>query len=264
MLSGNDLTAKVGSKVLIDNVDFVVNPREVVVVVGPNGAGKSSLLKALCGDIPLTNGFVSINQRNLTDYTIAELATLRAVLTQSYELDFPFTVNEVVDMAHFSHQAQQSPLALKQFSDEAMQALGITHLAQQCFTRLSGGEKQRAQLARVLCQLQPSLAKNKNAYLLIDEPTSSLDLYHQYEVMTLAKKVAKQGAGVVAVIHDLSLAASFADRIYMMNQGAVVAKGTPEQVLTQARMNEIYNVDAKLLTNLKDVLPHIVLADHTC
>ncbi|CAM3832450.1 MULTISPECIES: heme ABC transporter ATP-binding protein [Pseudoalteromonas] len=259
MLTGNQLSATVGQKVLLDNVDFVVKPYEVVVIIGPNGAGKSSLLKALCGDIPLSHGTVSINQRALAEYTITELATLRAVLTQNYELDFPFTVNEVVDMAHFAHQEQQSSLALKRFSHNAMQALGISHLAQQCFTRLSGGEKQRTQLARVLCQLQPSLVNQQSAYLLIDEPTSSLDLYHQYEVMNQARLVAEQGAGVVAVVHDLSLAASFADRIYMLNEGRVVAAGSPQQVLTQARLNEVYKIDAKLQTNLDNVLPHIII-----
>lgn len=259
MLSGHNLTAQVGKKLLLDDVNFTVNPYEVVVIIGPNGAGKSSLLKALCGDIPLTTGSVSINQQNLTDYSLSELATLRAVLTQSYELDFPFTVNEVVDMAHVAHQQQFSSLALKRFSSNAMQALGVSHLAQQCFTRLSGGEKQRAQLARVLCQLQPSLANKKNAYLLIDEPTSSLDLYHQYEVMAQAKAIAQQGAGVVAVVHDLSLAASFADRLYMLDKGRVVACGSPKQVLTQARLKKVYNIDATLQIDTDNALPHILI-----
>jgi len=264
MLLGTNLTAKIGCKTLLDNVDFMVKPHEVVVIIGPNGAGKSSLLKALCGDIALTDGAVSINQQNLNDYSIAELAQLRAVLTQNYELDFPFTVNEVVDMAHVVHQEQFSNGALKRFSKSAMQALGVSHLAQQCFTQLSGGEKQRAQLARVLCQLQPSLAKKRTCYLLIDEPTSSLDLYHQYEVMTQARAIAKQGAGVVAVVHDLSLAASFADRLYMMNKGSVVASGSPKDVLTQARLSEVYKINAQLQVGLSDVLPHILISKEAC
>lgn len=259
MLLGHNLTAKAGKKILLDKVNFAVNPYEVVVIIGPNGAGKSSLLKALCGDIPLSTGTVSINQQDLASYSITELATLRAVLTQNYELDFPFTVNEVVDMAHVVHQEQFSSVALKRYSSNAMQALGVTHLAQQCFTRLSGGEKQRVQLARVLCQLQPSLANEKSAYLLIDEPTSSLDLYHQYEVMNQARAIAKQGAGVVAVVHDLSLAASFADRLYMLDNGGIVACGSPKQVLTQARLKKVYNINARLQVNIDDVLPHILI-----
>ncbi|MCQ8878870.1 heme ABC transporter ATP-binding protein [Pseudoalteromonas shioyasakiensis] len=259
MLLANNLTAKIGNKTLLDNVDFIANSYEVVVIIGPNGAGKSSLLKALCGDIELSAGTVTINQQNLADYSIAELAQLRAVLTQNYDLDFPFTVNEVVDMAHVAHQEQFSSTALKRFSKNAMQALGVTHLAQQCFTQLSGGEKQRAQLARVLFQLQPSLAKKRTGYLLIDEPTSSLDLYHQYEVMTQARTIAKQGAGVIAVVHDLSLAASFADRLYMMEQGKVVVCGTPEQVLTQTRLGQVYKINAKLQADLDGVLPHILI-----
>ncbi|MBG9995584.1 heme ABC transporter ATP-binding protein [Pseudoalteromonas sp. NZS127_1] len=263
MLIGNQLSVKIKHKTLLDNIDFYVKPNEIVVIIGPNGAGKSSLMKALSGDLPLSGGTVNINQRELNEYSLLELAKLRAVLTQSYELDFPFTVNEVVDMAHFSHQEQCTQATLKQFSNDAMKAVGITHLAQQCFTQLSGGEKQRTQLARVLCQLQPSLTQQKNAYLLIDEPTASLDLYHQYEVMNQAVTTAKQGAGVVAVLHDLSLAASFADRIYMLDKGKVVAHGSPEEVLTQRHLSNVYNINAKLQTDIEDVLPHIMVAEKT-
>ena len=114
MLIGNQLSVKIKHKTLLDNIDFYVKPHEIVVIIGPNGAGKSSLMKALSGDLPLSDGTVNINQRELNEYSLLELAKLRAVLTQSYELDFPFTVNEVVDMAHFSHQEQCTQATSKQ------------------------------------------------------------------------------------------------------------------------------------------------------
>ncbi|WP_024613107.1 heme ABC transporter ATP-binding protein [Pseudoalteromonas sp. TB64] len=260
MLCANNISASVGSKCLLSNVDFYVKPKEVVVIIGPNGAGKSSLLKALCGDIKLAQGSITLNDQPLHTYSVESLAMCRAVLTQSYELDFPFTVNEVVDMAHFAHQTQFSQHALKAFSNQTMQALGITHLKNHTFTQLSGGEKQRVQLARVLCQIQPCLKANKPAYLLIDEPTSSLDIFHQYDVMAQAKSIALQGAGVIAVIHDLSLAASFADRIYMINNGVIEAAGSPEDVLTTKRLKHVYNINAKLNTSSPNMLPHIQIS----
>ncbi|TMO02553.1 heme ABC transporter ATP-binding protein [Pseudoalteromonas sp. S558] len=257
MLCANNISAQVGSKCLLNNVDFYVKPKEVIVIIGPNGAGKSSLLKALCGDIKLTQGSIVLDEQPLHTYTVEDLATRRAVLTQNYELDFPFTVNEVVDMSHFAHQMQYSRQTLKEFSNQAIEALGITHLKDHTFTQLSGGEKQRVQLARVLCQIQPTLKTNKPAYLLIDEPTSSLDIFHQYDVMAQAKNIAQQGAGVVAVIHDLSLAASFADRIYMINNGVIEATGLPEEVLTAERLKHVYNISAQLNNRVPNMLPHL-------
>jgi len=257
MLCANNVSAQIGQKKLLKHINFYVKPNELVVIIGPNGAGKSSLLKALCGDIKINNGDITLNDRLLSDYSIASLATLRAVLTQNYELDFPFSVAEVVDMAHFAHQADYSKQQLMHFSEQVMQALSVTHLKTHTFTQLSGGEKQRVQLARVLCQIQPSLVANKTPYLLIDEPTSSLDIFHQYDVMAQAKSIASQGAGVVAVIHDLSLAASFADRIYMLNNGEVAACGTPKEVLTPALLKRVYNISARLENNTTEVMPHI-------
>ncbi|WP_372811862.1 ATP-binding cassette domain-containing protein, partial [Pseudoalteromonas nigrifaciens] len=108
MLCANNVSAQIGQKKLLKHINFYVKPNELVVIIGPNGAGKSSLLKALCGDIKINNGDITLNDRLLSDYSIASLATLRAVLTQNYELDFPFSVAEVVDMAHFAHQADYS------------------------------------------------------------------------------------------------------------------------------------------------------------
>lgn len=259
MLSGEQLTVRVKNKYLLNAVDFHIKPHEFVVIVGPNGAGKSSLLKALSGDLILHSGYVRLNSRVIQSYTISELAQLRAVLTQNYEIDFPFRVKEVIEMAHFSHHDKISKTKLDSYTSEAMHLLGVNHLSKHYFTHLSGGEKQRAQLARVLCQIMPKLKLNKSVYMLIDEPTASLDLYHQYEVMRQAKKIAAQGAGVVAVVHDLSLAASFADRVYMLNQGEVVKSGTPEQVLNEKRLAEVYNINARLNSESEETLPHLLV-----
>jgi iron complex transport system ATP-binding protein len=264
MLSLHNATAQRGGNILLNKVNLTVAPGECVVIVGPNGAGKSSALKALSGDLTLQAGQVELNNANISQYSPLELAQLRAVLTQSYELAFPFSVTELVEMAGFCYQEQCSRQELKNYVTSAMNAVEVSHLANKCFTTLSGGEQQRVQLARVLAQLSPALepaviAQQGTPYLLIDEPTSSLDLYHQYHVMSLARAIAERGAGVVIVVHDLSLAASFADKLYVLKNGQVVASGKANEVLTRDILRQVYNVDANL-SLASGQLPHLVIA----
>ncbi len=266
MLSLQNATAQRGGNVLLNKVNLSVAAGECVVVVGPNGAGKSSALKALSGDLTLQAGEVILNDTNINQYTPVELARLRAVLTQSYELAFPFSVTEVVEMASFCYQEQCSKRQLDNYINLAINAVKVSHLADKCFTTLSGGEQQRVQLARVLAQLSPALqpaamAAQGTPYLLIDEPTSSLDLYHQYHVMSLARSIADRGAGVVIVVHDLSLAASFADKLYVLKHGEVIASGKANEVLTRDILKQVYNVDAQL-TFASGQLPHLVIAQN--
>ncbi|MDW7548926.1 heme ABC transporter ATP-binding protein [Pseudoalteromonas sp. McH1-7] len=254
MLIANKVSVQVGKKSLLSGIDFAIRPGEVAVVLGPNGAGKSTLLKALCGDITLSEGTITYHQQRLHDIDSLSLSHLRAVLTQQYDCEFPFSVQEIVDMAHYVHQESHTVDSLRRYSKKAMQILSVEHLAQRSFTRLSGGEKQRVQFARVLCQLLPSLDAKKPCYLMIDEPTASLDLYHQYQVMKLAQSIAKQGAGVIAVVHDLALAASFADTVYLLEKGKLVASGAPAHVLNKAQLRKTYGIEAQL-TQSETFLP---------
>ena len=264
MLSLHNATAQRGGNTLLSDVSLSVAAGECVVIVGPNGAGKSSALKALSGDLTLKSGQVYLNDTSIEQFTPLELAQRRAVLTQSYELAFPFSVTEVVEMASYCHQEQCSKQQLADYASRAIDEVEVKHLAKKCFTTLSGGEQQRVQLARVLAQLSPALepsviAKQGTPYLLIDEPTSSLDLYHQYHVMSLARAAADKGAGVMIVVHDLSLAASFADKLYVLKNGKLVNSGKANEVLISDILREVYNVDASL-TLASGQLPHLVIS----
>ena len=266
MLSLHNAYAQRGGNTLLNDVSLSVAAGECVVIVGPNGAGKSSALKALSGDLTLQSGAVHLNDTSIDPFTPLELAQRRAVLTQSYELAFPFSVTEVVEMASFCFQEQCSKQQLADYALKAIDEVEVNHLANKCFTTLSGGEQQRVQLARVLAQLSPALepsviAKQGTPYLLIDEPTSSLDLYHQYHVMSLARAAADRGAGVIIVVHDLSLAASFADKLYILKNGKLVTSGKARDVLTSDFLREVYNVDASL-TLASGQLPHLVISQH--
>ena len=261
MLKGTNISVQVGNKTLLSNASIKVKQNELAVVLGPNGAGKSTLLKTLSGDIAINKGAVSYQGKALEKHSSDNLAKVRAVLTQNYDCEFPFSVQEIVDMAHYVHQNDYSKSELAAFSQQAMATLHVEHLAKQAFPRLSGGEKQRVQFARVLCQLLPILERQKPCYLLIDEPTASLDLYHQYQVMHLAKEVAKMGAGVIAVVHDLALAASFANTAYLLENGKIVAYGNPKNVLNEPQLKNTYGISAHLAAS-DGFLPNLRVAAH--
>ena len=234
---------------ILSNIDLAVAPGEVVALVGPNGAGKSTLLAAISGDVPIDTGSIEIAGRALADYRHLELARERAVLTQDNQLSFPFTVSQVVAMGRSpwtrTDRFDEDEVAIAQ----AMLAMDIDHLADRRFTSLSGGEKARVSLARVLAQRTP--------IVMLDEPTAALDLRHQEDVMRAVRTLASAGTAVLVVVHDLSLAAAYADRVAIIAQGTLIAAGSPEQVLTAAQVSSVYGlpVEVSLASGRPVVVP---------
>lgn len=255
----NNVSLIKSDKRLLNNVDLTMNTGEVTILIGPNGAGKSTLLNVCAGDAVVTQGQVTINERPIAQYSASELATLRAVMTQSYEMGFTFTVEEVVAMGCFIHEQGLSRQEQQQIITAVMQFMGIELLAERDFMTLSGGEQQRTQLARVLAQLWHPYEQAEPRYLLLDEPTSSLDIYHQYHVLSLAKELSKRNIGVLAVVHDLSLAASFADTLVMLSQGCIVASGSPESVLDADKLAGVYNIQAQYFRQSPVMQPTVLL-----
>lgn len=261
MLMLDKVSFKIDNKTIASEMTIKVQPGEFVVLVGPNGAGKSTALKLLSGDFPPTSGSVYLHNQSLLDYTPKQLARLRAVMTQHYDMQFPFQAQEVITFANFAFDDVLNTAQQQAYVNQAIKLTNTDHLRDKIFTQLSGGEQQRVQLARVLTQITPALQseliKTVGApYLLIDEPTSSLDIYHQHHVMSIAQSCTKQGAGVVAVVHDLALAAAFADRIYVIGNGQIVAHGLPQQCLTSEVIEHVYAVNASLHTTIGS-LPHM-------
>jgi len=234
---------------ILSNIDLAVAPGEVVALVGPNGAGKSTLLAAISGDVPTDTGSIEIAGRALADYRHLELARERAVLTQDNQLSFPFTVSQVVAMGRSpwtrTDRFDEDEVAIAQ----AMLAMDIDHLADRRFTSLSGGEKARVSLARVLAQRTP--------IVMLDEPTAALDLRHQEDVMRAVRTLASAGTAVLVVVHDLSLAAAYADRVAIIARGTLIAAGSPEQVLTAAQVSSVYGlpVEVSLASGRPVVVP---------
>lgn len=240
-VAARDVTFAVDGAVLLDGVDLDVHAGEVLAVVGPNGAGKSTLFGVLAGDVAPESGTVLLDGRPVTGVRPRDLARQRAVLLQENAVTFPFTVEQVVRMGRTPWA--RSPAAEEDDSAvaAAMATTEVTALRERSVPSLSGGERARVALARVLAQ--------DTGILLLDEPTAALDLKHHEDVMRVIRRRAEAGVAVAVVLHDLNAALAHADRVTLLAGGRVSATGTPAEVLTAARIEEVYGQPV-------DVFPH--------
>ncbi|QNP73036.1 heme ABC transporter ATP-binding protein [Streptomyces roseirectus] len=220
-----------GPRRVLHGVTLPVHAGELLALVGPNGAGKSTLLAALAADLPAADGVVRVHGRPAQEWTTPELALRRAVLPQEAAVSFPFPVEDVVRMGRAPHDT--SPAEDEVIMRTAMAATEVTRFAGRPFAALSGGERARVALARVLAQRAP--------LLLLDEPTAALDLRHQELVLRICRERAAAGDAVVVVLHDLGLAAAYAHRVAVLREGRVAADGPPEEVFTDALLSEVYD-----------------------
>ena len=224
---------------LLSGIRMQLEPGTVTAVVGPNGAGKSSLLRVLSGDLPATRGEVHLNGRPLADWDPQTRARMLAVLPQQSTLDFPFTAREVVGLARIPHRTGAA--RDREIVQAALEAVDAGYLDKRYYTHMSGGEKQRVQLARVLAQIWEPESEGTRI-LLLDEPTSAFDLSHQQLTLDIVRRFAGDGVAVLAVLHDLNLAARCADRMLVLSCGVLAADGTPEQVLDEALVERVFGL----------------------
>lgn len=209
-------------------------------IVGPNGAGKSTLLKLLDRYLVPQKGAIYLNGQNLAEFTLPELAQKVALIPQTSHF-FPFTVEEVVTLGRtpFSSRFQAPTAKDRAIVQASIGATGIEHLAKRRVSDLSGGERQRVTISRAFAQ--------ETEILLLDEPTTHLDLEHQIRTCQLLQTKAKEGTLCVAVLHDLNLVANYCDYVFVLNHGRLVKEGTPTEVFTPALIEEIYHVTVPAL-----------------
>lgn len=230
-----------GRKKVLHPLSFHLRAGEFVAVCGPNGAGKTTLLKVLAGNLLPTTGNIMLNGVSLAHYSASALAANRAVMSQREECHFPFTATEMVE---FGMSALPRTACHSNIVDEVMNETGMSELAPRLFLSLSGGEAQRVQLSRALAQLWPKLRAKQPCVLMLDEPTASLDLRHQFETLKLCKKFSRQGAAVFCIVHDLNLAAHFADRLIVLCKGQLRANDKTESVLKNTQLlSDIWQCD---------------------
>lgn len=239
MIVAEHVTVRIGAAVLVDEVSLEVKAGELVTVVGPNGAGKSTLLAVLAGDRVPTSGLVRLSDQVLARQTGKQLAARRAVLPQRAGLAAAFTALEVVMLG----QAGGDREGRAERAAHRLAAVELGHLAHRSYPTLSGGEQQRVQLARVLEQL----GDDGGRALFLDEPTAALDPRHQHLVLALARRAARAGHAVVAVLHDLTLAARHADRVAVMHRGALAAYGPPAAALAPDLLHRVFAIEFDLV-----------------
>lgn len=209
---------------------------QLIAVIGPNGAGKSTLLKLISNELKPTVGQIMLQGTKLSEYSPLDLAKRRAYLAQKRNVQFPFTVFQIVLMGRFPHlqNAKESP-ADRNLAHQALNSVDSDHLADRIYTSLSGGESSRVDMARTLVQ--------EADLILLDEPTNHLDPRHQVEILALCKKLTQQGKTVITALHDLNLTTQYADHVIMLCQGEVFDSGPPEQVMTPEQLQQVYHID---------------------
>ncbi|RVW03721.1 heme ABC transporter ATP-binding protein [Rhodococcus spongiicola] len=231
-MRATDVRVERGGRAVLDRVSLAVHAGEVLALVGPNGAGKSTLLAALSGDQPVASGAVELDGHPLAHWSPGQMARRRAVLPQQHTVGFSFTARQVVRMGRSPWHRTSREADDDRRIDECLNMCDVRHLAGRPFSVLSGGERARVALARVLAQSTETV--------LLDEPTAALDLGHQEAVMRIVRDRAGEGAAVVVVLHDLGLAAAYADRICVLDGGRAVADGPPADVLTEELLSDVY------------------------
>lgn len=255
-LNVDGLHFTVQGKHLLKDIRLHLLQGELVVLLGCNGAGKSTLLKHIAGELGKDHiQIFGVPLKNQTDKT---LALKRAVLPQSTPMPFAYKVREVVMLGRIPHQKrqQESPLD-HQIVAKCLNKVGLAGCEERNCLTLSGGELQRVHLARVLAQLDSA---GNEKILLLDEPTSSLDLAHQHQTLKLARELSRTGVGVLAVLHDLNLAAQYADRLIVLKDGQVLAHGTPTEVLKPEILQDAFGHPVQVIEHPILACPLVISA----
>lgn len=254
MLIAENLTYTIKKYPILKGVNFVIRPGEMVALLGANGAGKSSLIKLLNAESQASEGEINLFGAALNSYSTVSLAKMRATMAQQQHMSADFAVHEVVMMGRYPHYSNKPHDCDREAVEQTMEMCGIKHLEDRSIMSLSGGERQRVHLARVLAQLWGQ----SSALLLLDEPISAMDIKFQHHTLALARTLADKGWMVVAVLHDINLAAQYADRLFMMKNGRKLMDGTPSEVLNSRNIYTIFGIDAEVVVNPKTLHTYIV------
>lgn len=248
MLRTQNISFGIGRKQILKNVSASFLPGEFNMILGPNGSGKSSFLKIFSGEIHTFDGTVLYDDKKINSFKKEELAKKRAVMSQSADLSFPLLVDEVVMMGrypHFTFNPNKKDITI---CNEVIERMNLVEFKERNYLTLSGGEKQRVQYARVLAQVWEKPADGYR-YLFLDEPLNSLDISYQHEFLEAAVELLKDHTVLIAVMHDINLAAHYADNLFFLKAGEIVGHGRPKDILTANIVEEVFNIKTKVIGN---------------
>lgn len=239
-LTVEQITTTIEQKKIIEDITMHVQSGQFVGIIGPNGSGKSTLLKTIYRVLRPHAGVVSINERDIYKLTHKEFARNAAVVAQEASVPFDFTVNEIVLMGRSPHKRFFESDTGEDTNNvrAALEKVGLVDYSDRRFSTLSGGEKQRVLIARALVQ--------ETSLLILDEPTNNLDIHHQLHILDIVRNLK---VSVLAVLHDLNLAASYCDVLYVVDDGKIVRNGTPEEVITKSMLKEVFKVKCTVTTH---------------
>lgn len=256
LLSTTNLTFELNGRILLQNISLNLPQGKMTVLIGPNGAGKSTLMRLLSGYLQPTQGDIYLQEKRISIFSATELAKKRAVMRQHSQLNFPFTVEDVIRMGGY-HRRQSE---VEQFLPTVIAASECTELKHKAYRQLSGGEQQRVQLARALLQLWDQDMRTK--LLFLDEPTSAFDLYHQQQCLRLLKKLCQEkGLTVCCILHDLNLAALYADQLLLLAENRLQAQGSPVQLINKKSIEQWYHAEVEIVPHKKSAMPQIQLLE---
>lgn len=260
MIEVKHIAVDKGRKNIIKDISCTIRPGKITVAIGKNGAGKSTLLEALTTSNELSAGAITWDQKPLARMSAKTLAQCRAVLSQSVKLSFPISVYDLVEMGCYVSEEALSNIKIRTLVQHALSEVEMLDFVNRSFNTLSGGEQKRVLFAKCIVQLNCGNWANINKYLFLDEPTASLDLQQKYKLLELIKRfVRRRNIGVFAVLHDINLAAQFADEIIVLQDGRLVEKGTPWEVLNPATLFKTLGVHALVQPHPIYNCPHITL-----
>ncbi|WP_208433892.1 heme ABC transporter ATP-binding protein [Bartonella taylorii] len=240
MIEATNICVQRGNKQILNHIALQAKSGDLTIIIGPNGSGKSTFVKALSGELPYS-GKITLNGYDVSQTKTSEMAKMRAVLPQSTMLVFPFLVHEVVELGLSVNQFAITKTELQNLTQKALEYVDLADYGNRYYHQLSGGEQARVQLARVLCQIWEPVYNGVSRWMILDEPIASLDIQHQLVVMDIAKNFARCGGGVLAVLHDLNLAAHYADKMILLKQGEIYCEGSASTVLTTQNLREVYH-----------------------
>ncbi|GAA5093772.1 heme ABC transporter ATP-binding protein [Bartonella acomydis] len=263
MIEATHICVQRSKKQILNHINIQAKSSALTIIIGPNGSGKSTFIKALSGEIPYC-GKITLNGYDVSQTKTSEMAKMRAVLPQSTVLVFPFLVHEVVELGLSINQDAIDKIKLQSLTQRALERVELADYANRYYHQLSGGEQARVQLARVLCQIWEPVYHGVPRWMILDEPIANLDIQHQIVVMDIARNFARCGGGVLAVLHDLNLAAHYADQMILLKQGEIYCEGNASTVLTTQNLRDVYHCSLVVSELPKTNVPFILPQTASC
>ncbi len=263
MITAQNIHYAVRNHHILRGISLHITPGEILAVIGANGAGKSTLLKTISNQYQPARGIVKLNDRPLNDWDANALAKQRAVLSQNVKLEFSMSALDVVQLGRFPYRQQESQSQSKKVAEWCLKQVHLQDFIHRDINKLSGGEQQRVHFARVLAQIHSKDEAGQTKFLLLDEPTSSLDLAQQHFLLSTLRQLSyRHDIGILIILHDLNLAARYADRIAMLKHGHLLKEGIPREVLQPHIIQKGFGVNAQVVDYQLEGQTYIAIQSH--